>query len=260
MSSNWRTRARKAAPKPVVFLYRFLRDWRDIAALAGFLADRRFELPLGRRLWLIRRIYQISLNVQCPHTQAEVLAYMREILALPADRPGAVVEAGCFKGGSTAKFSLAAEIAGRELLVFDSFEGIPSNAEDHGTDIFGNPAGFARGSFRGGLEEVQHSVETWGAPGVCRYVKGWFDDTMPSFEEPVASAYIDVDLVSSTQTCLRYLVPRLSSGGAIYSQDGHLPKVLEVFDDDAFWSETVGISKPEVHGFGTSKLIHFRLS
>jgi O-methyltransferase len=56
--------------------------------------------------------------------------------------PGVIVEAGCYKGGSTAKFSLMAEKVNRDLVVFDSFQGIPENAEPHEKDMFGNRADF----------------------------------------------------------------------------------------------------------------------
>src|ERR1700730_1882351 len=78
---------------------------------------------------------------------------------------------------------------------------------------------------------------------------------MPHFSQPVVAAYLDVDLASSTRTCLKYLWPLLVPGGVLFSQDGHLPLVLEVFDDDAFWRRELKTSKPQIHGFGTSQLI-----
>ena len=39
---------------------------------------------------------------------------------------GVVVECGCFLGGSTANLSLVCEVVGRELIVYDSFEGLPA--------------------------------------------------------------------------------------------------------------------------------------
>jgi hypothetical protein len=43
-----------------------------------------------------------------------------EIVELSPHVPGAVVECRCFLGGSTAKLSLAAAVAGRRLIVCDS--------------------------------------------------------------------------------------------------------------------------------------------
>lgn len=49
--------------------------------------------------------------------------------------------------------------------------------------------------------------------GTGRFIKGWFEDTMPVFNERIIAAYIDVDLASSTKTCLKYLYPLLVPGG-----------------------------------------------
>jgi hypothetical protein len=78
---------------------------------------------------------------------------------------------------------------------------------------------------------------------------------MPKFNEPVAAAYLDVDLAASTRTCLKYLYPLLEKGGSLYSQDGHLPLVISVFDDADFWLNEVGFEKPPIYGLGEKKLI-----
>ena len=180
---------------------------------------------------------------------------MTTILTLPKDHDGVVVEAGCFKGSSTAKFSLAAEIAGRELVVFDSFQGLPEHEEQPSRTIFGKMASFTKGSYRGSLTEVVNNVNRFGRPGVCRFVEGWFQDTMPHFKERIAAAYLDVDLVASTRCCLKHLYPLLLPGAVLYSQDGHLESVVEVYRDDQFWQDEIGCSAPHVEGLGRSKLV-----
>lgn len=229
--------------------------WRTGRAISGFLSSSQVQLPLSHRCLLLHQFWNISQSIDCPHTQDEVLAFAETILSLAPSVPGCVVEAGCYQGGSTAKFSLAAGLATRELVVFDSFQGIPAHDEDHGINIFGRPVTFAEGEYAGTLEQVQDNVRRYGSIHTCRFVQGWFKDTLPEFHEPVAAAYLDVDLAESTRTCLAYIYPRLQLGGVLYSQDGHLPLVLDVFDDDSFWREAVGCRKPEVRGFGHSKLL-----
>jgi O-methyltransferase len=176
-------------------------------------------------------------------------------LRVPSRVTGCVVEAGCFKGSSTAKFSLGALAAGRKLFVFDSFEGIPAHKECHKVNIFGRPVSFPKGSYCGHVDEVKANVARFGAPDVCVLVKGWFEDTMPRFSEPIIAAYIDVDLVSSTRTCLKYLFPLLIPGGVLFSQDGHLPLVVELLGNDRFWEDEIGCSRPHIDGLGTRKLV-----
>jgi O-methyltransferase len=193
--------------------------------------------------------------VDSPHTQEEILSYIQTILSIPPDTKGIVVEAGCYKGSSTAKFSLAADLVGRELVVFDSFQGIPDNIEPHEENIFGGDASFKQGDYAGSLDEVKANVTRFGKIECCRFIKGWFDETMPGFHEPISAIYVDVDLASSTHTCLRYLYPLLAPNCVLYSQDGHLPLVIDVFEDEEFWLNEVGCKRPQIHGLGQKKLI-----
>jgi O-methyltransferase len=203
----------------------------------------------------------ISRKVQCPHNMSHVLTFVVEMIKYTNKHPysqGVFVEAGCFKGGSTAKFSLVAKLLNRKMVVFDSFEGIPDNEENHQKSIFGYSIEkwFEKGTFNGALEEVQHSVNNYGDPSsIISYVKGWFDDTLPDIDIDIAGAYIDVDLASSTKTCIKHFWPRLLPGGFLVSQDGDFPLVIEVFDDDKFWELEVGCKKPKIHGLGTNKML-----
>jgi O-methyltransferase len=204
---------------------------------------------------ILKGLYLASFSILSPHTQEDILTYVQVILQVPPSRKGVVVEAGCYRGASTAKFSLAADIAGRELVVFDSFQGLPDNNEPHDRSIFGGSVRFQKGDYRGTLDEVKANVSRFGSINRCRFVPGWFDDTMPRFMEPVAAIYLDVDLASSTRSCLKYLYPLLEPGGVLLSQDGHLPLVIDVFQDDMFWLNEVGCKKPQIFGLGSSKLI-----
>ena len=208
-----------------------------------------------KRRELAQRIRLAHQGIECAHTHAEMDRLIRAVLSVPSSMQGCIVEAGCFKGGSTAKLSLAAKIMGRKLVVFDSFSGIPSNEEQHGTDIFGQPAGFRPGTYIGRLEEVKANVSRFGELDSCEFIKGWFEDTMPLFQKPVVMAFIDVDLASSTKTCLQYLYPLLVPGGSIFSHDGHLPLCVKAIDDEEFWTRTVGCPKPPIPDLGRKKLL-----
>jgi len=250
-------RVKARIPVGPLQIYRVLRSG-DILRMSGFLFHAASRAQLFRRWTILKQMLRVSRNVTCYHTESELLAPISAVLALSQENGGVIVEAGCYKGGSTAKLSLAAGVAGRLLYVFDSFEGMPENEEPHDTNIWGGAVRFPAGSYKGAMEEVANNVERFGEIGVCRFVKGFFDQTLPGFQESIALAYLDVDLASSTLTCLRYLWPRLAPGGILFSQDGHLPLVLDVFNDDAFWVRELGTPKPEIHGFGTSKVIWCR--
>ena len=68
------------------------------------------------------------------------------------------------------------------------------------------------------------------------------------------AAYLDVDLVSSTRTCIKYLYPLLVPGGVLFSQDGHLPLVVQLLNNESSGDEA-GCFRPPIHGLGTRKLV-----
>jgi len=188
--------------------YSNLKDLKYMLHILKFLITSNIPLPYHNRIELIKSFFKISLNIESPHTLAEILAYTTTILETPKSIKGCFVEAGCYKGGSTAKFSLATAITKRKLIVFDSFEGIP--------------------------------------------------ETYENFKQPIAGIYLDVDLASSTRTCLKYLYPLLEPGGVLYSQDGHLPLVIAIFNDTEYWENEVGCQKPYIEGLGRRKLLKIK--
>ena len=257
-----RTSVKSAIPEPLILLlqmvrypYGLFRRPNDLRAAASFLRSPLPEISFGKRFSIIKSLCRATVNVDCAHTEREMLTFMNTILAMSPDIEGCIVEAGCCKGGSTAKFSLAAKYAGRRLVVFDSFEGLPENEEEHGSTILGETPNFSAGRYAGTLEEVRSNVRQHGEIEVCDFIPGWFESTMPNFHQPVAAIYLDVDLVMSTRTCLINLYPLLSPGGYIYSQDGHLPRVIELLSDDRFWETEVKHNRPEFEGLGTQKLV-----
>ena len=255
-----RSAVRQALPPKAVNTYRTFRDVRGIASLLGFLASDGVNLSFSQRADMVRKIFNVSTSMYCPHTNEEIVTVVRDILTMPSSVEGAIVECGCCKGGSSSKFSHAARIMNRKLILFDSFEGIPDNTEAHTKTIFGDEivGHFAGGTFLGTLDEVQANIRACGDIGVCEFIKGWFDKTMPDFKRPLAMVFLDVDLAESTKTCLKYLYPLLSPGGIVWSQDGHLPLVIEAFDDDDFWRNEVGVPKPRIEGLGTRQLIRIQ--
>ncbi|HUZ93272.1 MAG TPA: TylF/MycF/NovP-related O-methyltransferase [Candidatus Paceibacterota bacterium] len=252
-----RSRIKRITPWPLHYLYRKLYYFpKDVSAATGFLFHpTKSPTTFGERLSLIGAFYAISYYVDCPHTENELLTIARRILNLGEGVPGAIIEAGAFHGGSTAKLSLVAKLCGRKLHTFDSFEGMPENAEVHGKSIYGREHHFPKGSHAVPLDEVRENVRRFGDASRVEFHKGFFSDTMPLFHETVAVACVNVDLVRSTKDCLRFLYPLTSRGGIIFSQDAHFPWIIELLQDDQFWKKEIGIEKPRLEGIGLSKLV-----
>jgi O-methyltransferase len=257
MIDSMKLKVREQHPR-LLYLYRVAcRLPRELRPVLRFVLNR--DLPntsFAWRVWFVLRMYRISLSVDAQHNQVEMLRVVEAILRVPASVPGCIVECGAFKGASAAKFSLVASRVGRRLFVFDSFEGIPPNEEAAELNIYGELRSFPTGSYAGGLDEVRSTVGRLGDINVCRFVKGWLQDTLPEFKEPVTVAFVDVDLASSTRVAFKFLWPLLAAEGSAFSHDGGLPAVRAVLGDEAFWRDEVGSARPQMQGLGKSRLVH----
>jgi O-methyltransferase len=207
-------------------------------------AHARSDTKLCKQLR--NRYLRAHVGIYCVHTHTEILEITNTILNMPTQVNGVVVEAGCFKGGSTTKLSIAAKLARRKLVVFDSFAGLPHPKSSEN---------FYLGEYASSLDEVRDNVKRYGEISACEFRKGWFSDTMPPFNEPVAVAFVDVDLSDSVQTCLKYLYPLLVPGGVIFSHDGHVPSCVAVMRDRSFWKDEVGVEAPLIPGLGEEKFL-----
>lgn len=200
-----------------------------------------------RRLFrLSYRLYSNTTKLPTGTSYRAQLAMLSKLLEVSPDVEGVVVECGCYLGGSTANLSLICEALGRQLIVYDSFEGLP---EGDGNDRFAKPE--AVGVLRGSLEDVQANVAALGAIGVCTFRKGWFSDTLPDHREPVVLCSIDVDWQLSIHQCIVHLWPHLTEQGYFFTDD--FPKLdkCAVFFSEEFWRREFDRTPPGLIGSGT---------
>ena len=116
------------------------------------------------------------------------------------------VEAGCWNGGSTAKFSLICKRYGYGLHVFDSFLGVKE--WDY--------------AYAAKEMNVKNNIARYGALEVCTFHPGWFRYLGDDSSFPVRMVYIDCDVPQGTLEVLSGIMPALVEDGVIYSQDYHL--------------------------------------
>jgi len=211
--------------------------------------------PFGHdvRRGLVERFERVDREMRVATSPTDALFLAEAVLSI--DCEGVLVECGCFQGGSTAKLSLLARTTGRRLLVFDSFAGLPPAMAGEIEDVNLREARDVRwggGSYRGSLEVVQANVRRLGDISACRFVPGWFSDTLKDehIPDPVALAFTDVDIAGSVRDCLAGLWPRLAHGGVFFSHDVAFVKVLRVFVDPALWGPVLGQPSPILFGAG----------
>jgi hypothetical protein len=113
------------------------------------------------------------------------------------------LEFGVFQGETLRWWSRHLRQPAAHLVGFDSFVGLPETWRP----------GFDAGEFAtpGSVPEI--------ADERVELVKGWFEDTLPSFELPPHDQLVvnvDSDLYTSARTVLTWVAPFLQSGSLIY--------------------------------------------
>jgi O-methyltransferase len=185
-------------------------------------------------------------------TFAEQLVLVSAVLDIPPSVPGAIAEFGCYKGLSSVALSIAAKYAGRKLLIFDSFEGLPEpiQAITHIADD--KKTVYKKGDLAGSLDEVRAVIQKHGEIGCVELIKGFFCDTLPKrpADEKFAMIFEDADLVESVRDVLRYAWPKLSEGCYFFSHEAPDLEVVKLFYCDKLWNEMHGINAPGLAGAG----------
>lgn len=228
--------------------YRRLRD--------RFVANgRSSQFDEAVRLDVVERFEQIDREVPTATTPSDGLFFAE--LVFSSQGEGALVECGCYAGASSAKLSILAKLAGRKLAVFDSFEGLPvaapNDLKDHHcreSDTW--VTDWTAGRYASGLEKVQFHVQRYGEIQVCRFVPGWFNQTLVDENLPhqISLAFADVDLATSARDCFVALWPRLSQGGIYVTHDTAYIKVLQELYNPDLWQVKFKSTPPILFGAG----------
>jgi O-methyltransferase len=219
-------------------------------AVIYMLSDRGID-PAYRMRWLRRirlalRMYRNTRRIPSLTSYKAHLAMAVKLLEIPPEVEGVVVECGCYLGGSTANLSLVCEIVGRDLIVYDSFEGLPSPDP---RDKYGNP--FTEGFLDADLEQVKANVRRYGAIDRCTFVKGFFAHTLPQHEQPTVLCFLDVDLQGSLHDCVVNLWPHLTERGYVFIDEYVFPDYCALFYSERYWRENFDTTPPGLLGAGS---------
>lgn len=152
--------------------------------------------------------------------------------------PGCFVECGVAAGAQIAVMHATCLVnhQRRPIYAFDSFEGIPiASEEDDQQPGIGDIKEHVKytdkrellkssGITVCPLNGVQSLMKQWFPTTHTdfKYVKGWFQDTVQYFKEPIALLRLDGDLYESTRVCLESLYPLLQPGGILIIDDWEL--------------------------------------
>lgn len=118
-----------------------------------------YGISWPRRMRLGFRFWRNFSKVRSGTNWRAHLVMAMKLLEIPPSVKGAVVECGCWKGGATVNLSLICKLTGRELKVYDSFEGLPPPSPGDPVAERSFKRGFIPGVFRGALEEGRMKKE-----------------------------------------------------------------------------------------------------
>ena len=207
------------------------------------------RLSLFEKIRLIYRFYRIDFFILNSHSAKEMAHILIQFFEKKSTEGDVFVEAGCWKGGSTAKFSLLCAINNYKLHVFDSFEGVEQTDDE--LSFFG-------GWYAAPERLVRENVEKYGCIEVVTFHKGWFKDTFrdPEIHGKIGAVYIDCDLKTGTMEVLDGIKNNLAEDALIFSQDYHIPPIRKLLNDSLYW-EGLGlrVRKSQL----TKKLALFRI-
>jgi O-methyltransferase len=203
-------------------------------------------LTIGGRVNLIRELLAVDWNVLHGHSPGEIVVIFQEICFRPVVAGEHFVEAGCWQGGSTAKFSILCDYLGIELHVYDSFEGVGDLSDADRAKEWDY-----EGQYAAPEQVLRDNLDLYGRPSVCRIYKGWFSATLKQGRAPgaIRVAYIDCDIAKGTRDALEGIVPRLAPDGVIFSQDFHIKPIRDLLGDPSLW-QSLEIDTPEITALG----------
>jgi len=123
---------------------------------------------------------------------------------------GSFAEVGVYQGGSAAVLYELAERQGRNLHLFDTWEGMPFCGENDDLPV---------GCFADvDLPKLKREMPR------AKFYQGIFPETMPKYLEPLAFVHVDCDQYQSILDSIDYLFPLLVDGGVMLFDDWtHLP-------------------------------------
>lgn len=194
-----------------------------------------------------------NLKIKSASNFLEHLTMITFILRLPRAVEGSVVECGSYKGGSAANLSLVCALCRRRLEIFDSFRGLPQpSPKDKKQIILSEEEIHTYNQFFwcGSLEEVKKNISKYGKIKVCNFHRGYFKKTLPKFNHKCVFIFLDVCLLNSTKTCLKYLWPLLADGGYLFTHEAAHLEIAALFFDKKWWRK-LNTNPPGLVGAGS---------
>ena len=176
----------------------------------------------------------------------------KRILNLPKN-DGSIVECGCYQGASSVSLSIFSKIVGKNLIIYDSFEGLPPDEDNVGKRNypFLNLTGtYKKGMYKSSIENVINNLKFYGEYDLCELRKGYFNKSLIQHKEKIDFLFLDVDLVKSTSDCIKHLWNFVNNESYIYTDDACDMDVVKFWFDKEWWNKNLDCDPPNYIGSG----------
>jgi O-methyltransferase len=134
---------------------------------------------------------------------------------------GAIVECGVWRGGMSAAIA-ELSVPTRKIHLFDSFEGLPPAKDIDGKDALTWQNNVTSTEyFDNCTAEESFAIEAMKLSNHNHYEihRGWFNTTLPKYNEAIAILRLDCDWYDSVKECMDKLFPLVLPGGLIIIDD-----------------------------------------
>ena len=220
-------------------------------------------LTINDKLLIIKKLKYSLVNINSAtdlNTQILIMCKVLELNKAKNCNTSTIVECGTFKGATAIALSIACKITNRKLIIYDSFKGLPNSEREIGKRNYPHlkfTGYYSKGMYSGSLEEVKKNMYIYGDLSVCEFRKGFFLNTLPKHKEKIDFLFLDVDLVSSTKDCIKYLWPYLSNNSYVFTDDACDMDVVKIWFSKEWWNKNLKIEPPGFVGSGCGLPINF---
>jgi len=214
---------------------------------------KSYGLTRNDRIEIVNRILKILANVNSATNLNIHLTLMKKILEMPISKENSyLVEAGSYCGATSCTLSIAAKILNKQLIIYDSFFGLPDD-DDKELKIYNHlriKGFYSKGMYSGSKKIVESNLKEFGEYHQCIFREGLFEKTMPNHSEKICFLFLDVDLKSSTKTAITYLWKHVLDNHYIFTDDSCDLGIVKLWFDDDWWNKKFGIPSPGYVGSG----------
>ena len=220
----------------------------------NFPYGEEYGLSSNDRKGILKRLKASLASVDSATSLEAQITLLKQVLKIKKKiKNKFIVECGCYKGSSTIALSIGAKIIGAKLIVYDSFQGLPRSEKKLGKRLYPhlNLYGYYKaGMYTGSLKEVKKNIYLFGELDACIFREGLFSKTLKNHKEKIQLCFIDVDLSSSTEDCIKYLWKKLDDNSYFYSDDACDLKVVSIWFDNIWWKKNLKEKAPGYVGSG----------